>query len=90
MGIVFAEPTDIVEIDPVEEQAPYQIKQVTIDQVDLVYTAIPVYDEATSQLSYTLQLVWRFRGTADTNEIIEIFVQAVESSFIAPAPLGLG
>lgn len=87
MGILIEEPAgDVVEIAPVDEN-PYQINQVTVDQVDLVYTAIPVYDDAAAQISYTLQLVWRFRGTADTNEIVEIFVQAVEGAYVSPSPL---
>jgi hypothetical protein len=88
MGVVIGEPeTDIIEIAPVESEAPYQINQVTINEVELAYAAVPVYDEATGHMSYTLQLVWRFRGTADTNEIVEIFVQAVEGNFIAPSPV---
>jgi hypothetical protein len=87
MGILIEEPAgDIVEIAPVDEN-PYQINQVAFDQIDLVYTAVPVYDDAAAQISYTLQLVWRFRGTADTDEIVEIYVQAVEGTYVSPSPV---
>ncbi|MCI0396869.1 MAG: hypothetical protein L0322_18280, partial [Chloroflexi bacterium] len=76
MGILVEEPEQ-PEILPVDSFIPYQIGQVTIDQVDLVYAVIGTYDESTQTTQFILSPAWRFKGTTDTNELIDIYVQAI-------------
>jgi hypothetical protein len=61
------------------------VEQITITKVDLVYTmnyGVPVLLEGQEQPTNLLQPAWRFTGTTSLNETIEIFVQAVDPSFI--------
>jgi hypothetical protein len=81
----------IVDIQAIEEpiadtsmpvDQPYQINQVTIDMIDLIYIFTPVWDNETQLATYYLQPAWRFQGATDTNENIDIFVQAVPSEYV--------
>lgn len=69
-------------IDPVEVAPEFQIHQVSIDQVDLVYAFTPVYEEDGSNPRFLVQPAWRFRGTTDTNQVIEIYVQATADAYV--------
>jgi hypothetical protein len=62
----------------------YGIREVTITQVDLLYSVNFVYNEEnySEPPLIIVQPVWRFTGTTDTNEIVEIFVQAVADEYI--------
>ncbi|MCA9935641.1 MAG: hypothetical protein H6662_07260 [Ardenticatenaceae bacterium] len=70
-------PTDL----GIEE--PYKITAVTIDTIDLIYQYSPIFDEQRGGVStFLLQPAWRYKGTTNTDEIIEIVVQAVPSDFV--------
>ncbi|MCB9421084.1 MAG: hypothetical protein H6667_14875 [Ardenticatenaceae bacterium] len=76
-------------IDPAVDPAvidPYQIKQVTINSVDMIYTLNAIFEEGRSAARLLLQPAWRFQGTTDTNEGITFIVQAVADEFLAPMP----
>ncbi|MCB8942168.1 MAG: hypothetical protein H6658_00185 [Ardenticatenaceae bacterium] len=60
---------------------PYQIGQVEISSVELVYVYVPVAPEG-GELYFLLQPAWRFKGSTDTNEIIEFIAQAVTEEFL--------
>ena len=60
---------------------PYQIGQVEITVADLIYAYVPFAEEGQTELRILLQPAWRFKGTTDTNEIIEFVVQAVADEF---------
>ncbi|MCA9970941.1 MAG: hypothetical protein KC425_12035 [Anaerolineales bacterium] len=66
----------------------YKILQVEITAVDLVYAFTPAYDEATQTSTFFVQPAWRFRGTTDTDEIIELYVQATADEQLRPEPAG--
>jgi hypothetical protein len=66
-----------------EESDPYQISQVIMTEVDLIYTVNAIYEENNNSSRFIMQPVWRFKGTTNNNEVIEIFVQAVEESYLA-------
>jgi hypothetical protein len=76
----------------VEEPAPpvdgevefFGIRQATINEITLQYTVVTLFDEETGAVTLFLQPVWQFNGLTDTGEIIEIYVQAVDESFVAP------
>lgn len=78
---------------PIETElyAPYKIGQVTIDSVELVYyymTYFAPYVEgqpADPGMVY-LQPTWKFHGTTDTNEGVEILIQAVPTDYLQPTP----
>jgi hypothetical protein len=65
---------------------PFGIQEVTIDQVNLQYAVLSVWDEESQSATYFLQPVWQFKGLTDSGDIIEIYVQAVDQEFVAPAP----
>ena len=71
------------EIMPADSDDPFQITQITITEVELVYVITSTYDEARQQPDFLAQPAWRFKGTTNTNMIIELTVQAVEDAFIA-------
>jgi hypothetical protein len=81
-----------IEYDPsVEELAidsgvyePYKIGRVEITSVDVTYLYSPVYEEGQAYPTVLIQPAWRFKGNTDTNEIIEIYVQAVADDFVVP------
>lgn len=85
----------IVEAPPVTIDEPvidgpyveYTIGQATINEVSLIYIFSPVYDPETAETQFYLQPAWNFRGETDTNEIINLFVQAVDPTLVqAPTP----
>ncbi|MBE2198406.1 MAG: hypothetical protein IAE79_07320 [Anaerolinea sp.] len=61
---------------------PYKITDVTIDQIDLVYQYSPVFSENQGVTAFMWQPAWRFKGMTNTDEIIEIYVQAVPGEFV--------
>jgi hypothetical protein len=79
-----------IEYDPsVEELSidsgiyePYKIGRVEITSVDITYLYSPVYEEGQVYPTVLIQPAWRFKGNTDTNEIIEIYVQAVADDFV--------
>ena len=85
----------IVDVPPVTIDEPiidmpyveYKIGQATISSVDLIYIFSPVYDPETTETQFYLQPAWRFQGETDTNELISLFVQAVDPALIqSPTP----
>ena len=82
MGIVVAEPASS-ETMPIDSFVFPSIEQVTINQVDLIYAVISTYEEATQTSRFLFSPAWRFLGTTDRQEIIEIYVQAVPDTLIA-------
>jgi hypothetical protein len=63
------------------------IRQVTIQEIDLLYHVTPILiglagPQGRGERSFIIQPLWRFKGETDTNEIIEIYVQAVTGEFI--------
>ncbi len=83
----------IVEIPPVTEAPivepgpfePFTIGQVTIDRVDLIYVFTPVFAADGQSSQFIIQPAWRFSGPTNTQEIIEIFVQAVPAEYVQRA-----
>ncbi|MBP8055741.1 MAG: hypothetical protein KA314_07845 [Chloroflexi bacterium] len=64
---------------------PVPITQVNIDQVELIYYYTFVSDpEFDGPGQEWLQPAWRFTGTTDTGELVEIIVQAVEAAYVQP------
>ena len=61
---------------------PYRIGQVEISSVELIYAYSPFVEEGRTNPRILLQPAWRFKGTTDTNEIIEFVVQAVTDEFL--------
>ena len=82
MGIL-AEEAAASEAMPVDGFVFQGIGQVTIEQVELVYAVISVYDEATQTSRFLFSPAWRFQGTTDRQEMIDIYVQAVPDALIA-------
>lgn len=74
--------SEFVEPMPVEPGEEYKITDVTIEEIDLIYQYSPIFEENVGVVSFMLQPAWRFKGTTDTNEIIEIVVQAVSNEFV--------
>lgn len=64
---------------------PYKVGEVNINSAELAYVYTPIWSEDSSMRIF-LQPAWRFRGTTDTNEFIEIYIQAVEDAYLQPAP----
>lgn len=89
MGIVMP-PTDAIEGEPEplpidsELVNPFGIAEVTVDQVNLQYAVLSVWDETSQTATYYLQPVWQFKGLTDSGDIIEIYVQAVDAEYVTP------
>lgn len=73
---------DFVEPMPYEPGEEYKITDVTIDKIELIYQFSPVFTEERGVTNFILQPAWRFSGSTNTNELIEIVVQAVPSEFV--------
>ena len=87
MGVVVP-PSDVIEGEPEPlpidgPMNPFGIAEVTIDQVNLQYAVLSVWDEETQSVTYFLQPVWQFTGLTDAGDIMEIYVQAIEAEFVA-------
>jgi hypothetical protein len=67
---------------PVEPPEDSIIRQVNITRADLVYNISYIFEERNQAPTLVVQPVWRFSGTTNTNELVEIFVQAVLDQFI--------
>lgn len=82
--IVYSDEPAIFE--PGEFPTPTPITQVNIDKVELIYSMsyIPPVD-GNDPGSTWLQPAWRFTGTTDTGELVELIVQAVAPQFLQPA-----
>lgn len=82
--IVYSE--EPVLIDPGVFPTPMPIGQVNIDKVELVYgysyTPSP---DGNGPGGTWLQPAWRFTGTTDTGELVELIVQAVAPEYLQPA-----
>ena len=76
-----------ISIDPVDFPTPVPIAQVNIDKVELIYgySYSPPADENSPGDTW-MQLAWRFTGRTDTNEIVELMVQAVSPEYLQSAP----
>ena len=87
LGLSYTEqfdmPVEMPETMPAFDEDPYKITQITITEVELVYVITSTYDEARQQPDFLAQPAWRFKGTTNTNMIIELTVQAVEDAYIA-------
>jgi hypothetical protein len=83
LGLIYDEPFDYP--DPYSEldEDPFKISQITIDEVELVYVITSTYDEVERVPHFMAQPAWRFKGSTNTNMIIELTVQAVEDAYIA-------
>jgi hypothetical protein len=79
--LVEAEEMDVYP-DPMVEYQPHRITEVTVNEVALMYMIVPVYEEVNRAPRMVALPVWRFRGESDTNEIVEIYVQAVTDDYI--------
>lgn len=73
-------------IDPGVFPTPVPISQVNIDKVELVYgySFTPAPD-GNGPGGTWMQPAWRFTGTTDTGEIVELLVQAVAPEYLQPA-----
>jgi hypothetical protein len=60
---------------------------VNVDKVELIYgySYSPPADESSPGLTW-MQLAWRFTGRTDTNEIVELMVQAVSPEYLQTTP----
>ncbi len=61
------------------------VEAITINKVDMVYTfsyGVNVVKEGSETPMNIMQPAWRFTGTTSQGETIEIFVQAVDPSFV--------
>lgn len=61
------------------------VEVITINQVDMVYSfnyGVSVVKDGTETPMNVMQPAWRFTGSTDQGETIEIFVQAVDPSFV--------
>jgi hypothetical protein len=66
---------------------PERIRLVTINEITMLYSVAPIFDDYNEPPRYVVQPVWRFKGETNTNEIIEIYVQAVTDEFIQEQPI---
>jgi hypothetical protein len=86
MGLSYTEefdmPVEMPETMPAFDEDPFKITQITITEVELVYVITSTYDEARQQPDFLAQPAWRFKGTNNTNMIIDLTVQAVEDAYI--------
>lgn len=65
---------------------PVPISQVNIDKVELVYSySYTPSPDGSGPGGTWIQPTWRFTGTTDTGEIVELLVQAVAPEFLQPA-----
>ena len=72
---------------PMEFPTPAPITAVNIDEVELIYSPSYTYPEDGDGSGTTfMQLAWRFNGRTDTNEIVEIIVQAVSPDYLQTNP----
>ena len=72
--------------DPGIFPTPVPIGQVNIDKVELVYTySYTSSPDGTDAGSTWQQPAWRFTGTTDTGELVELLVQAVAPEYLQPA-----
>lgn len=72
-----------ISIDPVDFPTPAPIAEVNIDSVELIYSPSYTFPEDGNGPGITyMQLAWRFNGRTDTNEIVEIIVQAVSPEYL--------
>jgi len=67
---------------PVEPPEDSIIREVNITRADLIYNISYIFEERNQAPTLVVQPVWRFSGTTNTNELVEIFVQAVLDQFI--------
>lgn len=82
--IVYTE--EPVVMDPGLYPTPAPINQVNIDKVELVYNYSYTYLPDNSGPGQTwIQPTWRFTGTTETGELVELLVQAVAPEFLQPA-----
>lgn len=75
-------PTEITNPTPVEPVEEYKLTDITITEITLVYQFSPTFGEDGNLSMFLMQPAWRFKGTTNTNEIIEIMVQAVAPEFV--------
>lgn len=54
----------------------------TVEQVQLAYTVVYSYDEATATSTQIVQPVWRFSGHAEDGSVFVILIQAVEDAYL--------
>jgi hypothetical protein len=75
-------------IEPIMDYpTPTPITAVNIDKVELIYSFSYSYPEDGSGQGNTfMQLAWRFNGRTDTNETVEIIVQAVAPEYLQTNP----
>ena len=73
-----------ISIEPLlEYPTPAPITAVNIDEVELIYSPSYTYPEDGNGPGTTyMQLAWRFNGRTDTNEVVEIIVQAVAPEYL--------
>lgn len=66
---------------------PVPVNQVNIDKVELIYnySYSPPAEDSSPGATW-MQLAWRFTGRTDTNEIVELMVQAVSPEYLEAAP----
>jgi hypothetical protein len=82
MGLLVKE--EAIWLDPLPGDAfePTSIRRVTIHEITMLYSVAPIFENFHEPPRHVVQPVWRFKGETDTNEIIEIYVQAVTDEFI--------
>lgn len=81
-----------VDIMPIEPFVPFHFEQVQIDGATLVYYITYLYPEMSEGMDMArrvsptifVQPAWKFTGTADSGERIELFVQAVADEYLQP------
>lgn len=82
--IVYTEDPAIYE--PGAYPTPVPISQVNIDKVELVYGySYSPSPDGNGPGGVWMQPTWRFTGTTDTGELVELLVQAVAPEFLQPA-----
>ncbi len=86
LGLSYSEefdmPFEMPETMPAFDEDPYQITQITITEVELVYVITSTYDPERQEADFLAQPAWRFKGMTNNNMIIELTVQAVEDAYI--------
>lgn len=82
--IVYSE--DPAVFEPGLYPTPVPISQVNIDKAELIYSySYTPSPDGTGPGGTWIQPTWRFTGTTDTGEIVELLVQAVAPEFLQPA-----
>jgi hypothetical protein len=86
----FPEEEFVGEPEPLIDETfePFRYEEVTVNSVELAYAStyiFPEEDERTGfdQSTLILQPTWKFTGTADNGDIIDLFVQAVDEAYLA-------